>query len=395
LADLQAVRSANRLTAIVVSVVALLIALLVWGSGIDRLSRSAPRLARATPESLRHYAWRLESARALEARQPNRAVTLAQRGVVADPIDPGAISTLAVARLLAGDARGAAAAIRVSGSLGWRDQPTQLYWLSSATQGKDYRIAAERLDAILRQNPAHPQKDAMLASLERSKEGRRALARVLALKPGWLATYLVPDENTGGEQLAARALVFKEPELVRARISCDEIATLTNALSARNRLTEASALWRSHCGDRRAILSDGGFEHVQLRGGSPFDWQFPGEGGLSVRLEPVRGSRAALVETALASTRVFAIQALQMPAEAYQLSWRATNLSGGPSSRLRVRVTCNPGSGDYLLSHMDEDGLFSTAAVSKPPCPLPWLELSVSPGSGTVVVDDINAIAAS
>ena len=75
------------------TVLALGLATLAWGSGFDRMTRAAPRLAQIVPEALRANAWRAEATRALE-QDPNRAEALAARAVVADPIDPASSSLL-------------------------------------------------------------------------------------------------------------------------------------------------------------------------------------------------------------------------------------------------------------------------------------------------------------
>ena len=153
------------------TVLALGLATLAWGSGVDRMARTSPALAQIVPEPLRARAWRSEASLAL-LRQANTAEALAERAVRADPIDPASTSLLGAARFAGGDGPGAAAAFRVAGALGWRDQPTQLYWLLAALQAGDYPVATERLDALLRQAPVYPQAPALLGRLGATPGGR-------------------------------------------------------------------------------------------------------------------------------------------------------------------------------------------------------------------------------
>lgn len=372
------------------SALALGMATLAWGSGIDRMARAAPALARVVPEGLRGNAWRTQAALALQ-RKADGAEALTRRAVIADPADAASLSLLGAARFADGDGAGAAAAFRVAGTLGWRDQPTQLYWLAAALQAGDHAVATERLDALLRQAPGYPQAGALLGVLAATPPGRAALARRLADRPGWFFVFLTAFDGVSAAQLADRAAVLELPSMATAKVTCTEIGPLAGALYGQNRAIEARRLWRRHCGGRDALLLDGGFDAARLNETSPFAWQFMGEGGLDLRLEPgASGSgQMLLAASSWPQRRILAIQALQLSPGRYRLGWSARDATGATSARIAARVTCKRGEGAWLDATAGADGTRTALADVPAGCPLQWLELALDPGSGPAILDDV------
>src|SRR3546814_8811137 len=86
---------------------------------------------------------------------PRAALVEAQRSVRTAPIDPSTTSALGSSLLTLGQLDRAYAAFAVAGTLGWRDVPTQLYWLAQAQAVGDVDVLAQRLDALLRLNIRH------------------------------------------------------------------------------------------------------------------------------------------------------------------------------------------------------------------------------------------------
>lgn len=377
------------------SALALGLATLAWGSGIDRMARAAPALARVVPEGLRGNAWRAEAALALQ-RKTDGAEALTRRAVIADPADAASLSLLGAARFADGDGAGAAAAFRVAGTLGWRDQPTQLYWLAAALQAGDHAVATERLDALLRQAPGYPQAGALLGVLAATPPGRAALARRLADRPGWFHVFLGGFDGATPAQLVDRAAVLEQPALARAKVSCTEIGSLAGALYGQHRAIEARRLWRGHCGGRDALLLDGGFDAARLNETSPFAWQFMGEGGLDLRLEPgasgsgrTNGGQALVASSSWPQRLIVATQALQLSPGRYRLGWTARDATGATSARIAARVTCKRGEGAWLDATAGADGIRTALVVVPAGCPLQWLELALDPGSGPAILDDV------
>ena len=372
---------ARRFGAILVSLAAALAAYAALGSGLDRMSRAAPALAAAVPPVFRSQAWRtpdLASAGGLRS------------AVLADPLDPAASSALGLERLAAEDGAGALAAFRVSGRLGWRDWPTQLFWLGAASEMGEPAVAVERLDALLRQDVVLLEQPTLLAGLEASRDGRRALASRLASRPPWFGAYWNRTHTLSPDQLAARARVLDEPRLRAARIGCGEVRGLAGALMAKGRLDRGQAILGRYCA-AGGLLADGGFDRARLDDASPLGWRFTGAGGLDLRfVEADRGnSRVLSVASALPYRTVFAAQPLQLAPGRYRVTWRARSPSGPASPRIAARLGCDPGAGGFVDPvSAQRDRWLATVALDAA-CPAPTLELAILPGIGAVIVDDV------
>jgi hypothetical protein len=277
----------------------------------------------------------------------------------------------------------------VAGRLGWRDRATQLYWALAALQASDQRVAAERADALLRQDPAEAGATALLAAIGATPAGRRALAERLAERPPWFGGYWDRLEGLSAAQLEARAAVLREPELGAERPRCDQLRALSTALAASSPSGPGLARLRTLCaGLGGGGLDDGGFERAQLDAKAPYGWQFVGEGGLDLRLEPVAGfaGRALRVSSALPVRRVFATQMIELAPGRYRLSGRAR---GAGVAGLAARLGCEPGSGDFVPLRGAGDARFAAGLEVPADCPRQWLELAIDPDAGATVLDDL------
>ena len=387
----------RHMRAAAVTLVALAFGTAALGSGLDRMSAKNPALAGLVPQPFRANAWRGASAVALAGRHLPAAQAAATQAVRNDPVDAASASALGMARLAAGDGSGAAAAFRVAGQLGWRDRPTQLYWMAVATNSGDFAIAAERADALLRQDSRLREQPLLLAALERLPEGRRALAARLALRPEWFGDYWNKLFLLKPDQLFARARVLDEPALRPAAMTCLEVKPMTSALLANRGARQGRAILDRYCAKSDgALLADGGFERARLADAAPFGWQFTGAGGLDVRLEarPGRVGVAVEIDSALPQRQVFASQALQLGPGSYRLSWRSPGRDGAGASRIVARLTCQQNTGDFPAATPAGSGRYAAIAQVGTDCPLQWLELAIDPGEGAVTVDDVRVVPA-
>ena len=348
-----------------------------------------PRLAvTAATIAAAWVAW--DSARErMQAEATATSLAAAERALVRAPIEARSASALGQARFAAGDGAGAAAAFRVAGALGWRDRPAQVYLYAAALQSGDAATAAARLDAVLRQEPHLPQRSALLAPLEATPAGRRALAGRLAERPVWSGTYFASLDGVGADQLRNRALVLGEPRLANAAPGCDRLGEFIGALRASRQTALAGRVVRERCGGGVAgALIDGGFERARLSSATPSGWQFAGAGGLDVRLAPAEGfaGQAVTVSSALPTRQVFATQALEIGPGRWTIAWRAR----GAVSRVLARLACRRGEGAATARARAAAGdRFTMVAELPSGCAAPSLELAVAPGSGTVTVDDV------
>ena len=182
------------------------LALLLFGalaltSGIDRMSRHDPALARLLPGPLEAQAARSTAALALTREQAGPAIAAARRAVAADPVDPASTSLLGTAYLLGERPRKAEAAFRVAARFGWREPATQVYWYQAALQAGDLPRAVDRADALLRTHPQLPTRDAVLEPLESTAAGRAALIARMAGRPNWIHPCRSRSDTAAGRSI--------------------------------------------------------------------------------------------------------------------------------------------------------------------------------------------------
>ena len=315
----------------------------------------------------------------------------AMRAVLADPMDAGANSALGLARLKLHDGIGAEAAFRVAGQLGWRDKPTQLYWMALSIDSGAFALAAQRADALLRQDKSLREQPSLLAPLEASGPGRKALAARLALHPEWSGDYWNKLFLLDAGQLAIRARMLDEPALRPPVVACADVRTVAGALE-KSEPARSRGILERYCRQRgNALLADGGFEAARLAAADASGWQFVGAGGLDVRIASAGGSgrKAVTVSSALAFRQVFTSQALQLRAGRYRVSWRLPGSARQSAAGIAVRLACQPGTGEYLVPEPALGDRVSALAEVRSDCPLQWLELAVDAGAGPLVVDDL------
>lgn len=351
--------------AALIALPALGLAYVVLVSGLDRLRADLAAPARGA------------------AAERDRAV----RAVLADPMDAGASSALGLARLKLHDGIGAEAAFRVAGQLGWRDKPTQLYWMAVSAGSGAFPLAAQRADALLRQDARLREQPRLLASLEASPAGRGALAARLALRPAWFGDYWGKLYLLDPGQLTNRSQVLDEPALRPPAMTCADVQTMASVLSEKGDALRSRAILDRYCRTAGgAMLADGGFESARLDATAANGWQFVGEGGLDVRIEGGGpGGKAVVVASALALRQVFASQALQLAPGRYRVSWR---MAGAPSG-ISARLTCQQASGDFLAAVPSDSNRLAAEVEVGADCPTQWLELAVDPGAGAITVDDV------
>ena len=361
------------------------------GSGLDRMSEANPALSGAVPQAFRAAAWRGGGAIDIARANLPAARDKATRAILADPMIAASSSGLGLVQLKLKEGLPAEAAFRVAGQLGWRDKTTQLYWMALSADSGAFALAAQRGDALLRQDPSLREQPAILAALEATAGGRKALAERLAMRPAWFGDYWQKLYLLDPGQLANRARVLAEPALRPPVMACADVQIMAGALAKRDVARSRSILER-YCPQRDGgLLADGGFEAAQLSNTALTGWQFIGEGGLDVRIDTGAGSgsKAVAVTSLLPLRQVFASQAIELAPGRYVVGWRQPGRAMEVPTRIAVRLTCQQNGGDYLSpAPAGGNRLVAPVEVSKD-CPQQWLELAIDPGAGAVAVDDV------
>lgn len=370
------------------------------GSGLDRMSEARPELAVASPEVFHAFAARRQAFEDLRRNRPDSAVSHARRAVQRDPLDAQSSGLLGAALLAAGKNDSARTAFTVSGALGWREPLTQSYWMGVALEQGDFRIAAQRLDAILRQAPQYDGRQQMLALFEASPEGREQLVARLADTPVWLSTYFRDAHDVPPFSRQARAAVaLRLPEAgVR---DCSLVAGLSSALASEGNYALGRSLWRAHClpPGENGLVNNGSFELSGLvKPKNAFDWNWTEDGAVELGIGKMPGfsGQALSLTNRAPGHRVVATQLVALIPGRYRINWRARDAAGKPATGISVSVVCNPDSFATLpaVSVNDRTAQFSASFEVPASCPGQWLKLGIGEGVEEATIDDIVVLTA-
>lgn len=318
----------------------LLLGFIVVLSGTDRIAIDAVR-----SPSLQGWPYDIgasssHAAQALVAEGPASALYHIRRSIVTDPLNSRVVGFYGRAWLLSGNAIAAETAFRVSGELGWRDPNTQIYWMGKALQFGDAKVAAERLDALLRQFPNFEARDQLIATLLENPNGKAEFAKRLKLAPLWTGSFTNPSMDLPAAQIVRRAEVMQM--VGRGVFDCAKSTQLVRTLISLDRLSYAMALWRTNCLGPTSLIYDGGFEKIdttQTTGG--FDWQLSNRGDVDLQVEEAKsGNRQLQVTVNAANTVSVLSQLVVLTPGRYRLSWRMPNTDADAGRALSISFDC-------------------------------------------------------
>ncbi len=226
---------------------ALIYAALAIGNGLDRLALTRPGAVSDVPEIFATNALGVAGEADLRS-DPRAANRLAERLVGRAPIEPFSTALLGASRAASGGDAGADRAFRVAGQLGWRIPLTQSYWLAAALASGDARIAAQHLDALLRQRPDLLSLPETVAPFESNAAARNALVDRLATRPPWLDGYAgAMDPAPAATMIIRRMPVLKMLGDRGIILGCVVIAPAVSQLAAAGLTAEVEALRGQHC----------------------------------------------------------------------------------------------------------------------------------------------------
>ena len=364
----------------------LLFAGVAAGNGLDRIATWHPARIGAVPTLFAAQSLGPRGDAALVARDPATATALGERYVAAAPLDPAATALLGAGRLVGGDAAGADAAFRVAGQLGWRVPVTQRYWLARALQLGDWRVAAQRLDALLRQQPRLVNEAARIDPFEIDAAGRAELLARLALRPDWLERYAMDAEGLSPERLARRAAVLVDLAGAGVVTGCRVAGAPISRLAALGALAEAQRLWRAQCGGGQGLVNDPQFARASLTEvASPFDWAIGSNADLDLSFSSDTGPRLLDVRGPTRFTQAVASQLLVLAPGRYRLGWRAAADGGIEAAIGCQRDAATPLAASYVAA----TGRWQAQITVDAACAGRWLVFSLRPG---VTAADLGAI---
>ena len=372
----------------------LLYAGLAAGSAADRLSAGDPALAAKVPVLFASEALRTLGAQALSDGKALDAAAIGTQAIRNAPTDPQSTALFGASKLAAGDRVLADRAFRVAGHLGWRVPITQSYWMGQALADDKYDIAALRLDALLRQQPALLRQRQLIDPVERNPAGIAAMIARMRLKPVWLAAYAGDVYELPADVLLQRAAVLDEAARGGLIMGCDQIAPIATRLAALGQVRAGLKLWHQHCpAAGRGLISDERLTLLDIAAKpSAFAWELIGNGELALAIVPSsdgRGKRLMIEGTADVPRPVLA-QLLALDPGTYQLTWRARNNQGRASDHVLAGLACPGEPPVWLTPQLDHaSGLWRAGVHVDQRCTAQRLTFAATPASGRVWLEQI------
>lgn len=317
------------------------LAVLALLSGSDRQSRLFPNSPSLIGWPYDTGAARAEAILAYVQTGPVSAIRHARRAIISDPLSVQAVSILGRAQLYSDDLANARQTFMVAGQLGWRDEMTQIYWLDQAIQANNFKTAAERLDALLRQSPDDVNRDKFLAVVSATPEGREALSKRLKLAPNWAHPYLTEVSSLGPSELTQRIDVLKRTG--SGLWDCSSTGNIAQTLIDANRFDEAQSVWRQNCATSASLVYDGEFDHLDITHQSAaFEWQLTARGDVDIALlrSGDNGNRALSAKVNAATTLPVIRQLIVLTPGRYRLTWHLPQTSQAQARALEVSFAC-------------------------------------------------------
>jgi tetratricopeptide (TPR) repeat protein len=364
-------------------------------NGLDRMSRGSPALERLVPAPFRAASDRAAAVVALSRNRGQDAEKLARAAVARDPVDPDSAALLGSAYALRGNDSGAEPAYRVAARLGWRNVAVQLYWFEAALQRQDYRLAADRADAVLRVYPAFPQAISLLAPLEQDPRGKNVLIQHLARQPPWLSMFVNVPKGMPSEALTRRADLLTALGSSGHPVGCRPIYNFVTMVLRAGDRTRAVAAWNANCPEAQVHgpIADAGFGGVGQPEGSPLGWQVFRSGDISVdTVNDAVGGRQVVLGSRVSDTRLALRQTIDLAPGTYRVQATVLDRASRPSDRVMASVGCN-----YPPFPVATEGRLSGAGqvLLVPACKRVVLGLWLRPGTGEVKMDSLRVNKAS
>lgn len=337
-------------------------------SGSDRQSREFPNSPSFVGWPYDTGAARARAILAFVRTGPASAISYAERSVLSDPLSAQAVSILGRSQLYAQQPVDARTTFLVAGQLGWRDAMTQIYWLDQALQTSDYKVAAQRLDALLRQSPDDENRDRFLAAVAATPEGRSELAERLKLSPVWASLMAGEVKDLPADQVMQRVDLMRRTG--KGVWDCASTEPISQRLINLGMLQEAQSVWRLNCESTGSLVYDGGFERFDtLKPTAAFDWQLSNRGDADIALtQDASNQRKLALEVTATVTLPIVRQLVVLAPGRYRLTWRTPETPPAQARSLRVSLACAvdlgraaegvavPGKADSWAVDFDVDG---------------------------------------
>ncbi len=345
------------------------VVLVVWIAGqiiaqglSDENVATSPTLAVAFRADSADALLALAQAR-LAAQDPAHAALYARRALADSPLKVAALSTFGVALDQAGRPAQADQVMTFAGRRGWRDALTQFWLLGHRLRARQYDLAFQRADALLRR--ADRFRPVILSSLiyvtDHDPSAMPALIRRLRYAPDWRDAFfmqIASDPTPASEGLERHLLESLRSS--EAPASDTEIAGLVQRSVRGGRYAQAMADWRQL--SRLAppageLVVDGDFDHDG--GIEPFGWSMPNGVGWTASAEPApaggHGRALRLQYDGFSRPQPFG-QLLVLRPGSYSLSGRSYLESGFADVAPHWLVSCVQSPSNALPAYSNPNG---------------------------------------
>lgn len=336
--------SVFRITLTLLSVA---LALLIAGSALSgRLLqlRDPARALALNPYSSRAAVWL--AAGAAEKGRAGAAVALSLRAIENSPLNPEALTILALVREGQGRSAEATNLLSLAGSLGWRGEAPQLAVLTRALQQGELEVAVLRADALLRQRRQVDRMFAFLRAASNSPEGARLVADRLLAEPRWRSDYLVWMKGLGPRSYAGHEAVLDHLMKSDRPPKPEEVNAFVRRLVSEEKYSDARRIWARFRGAASsAYLTDGSFNGLSAARAEPppFEWNIRQVNGALARAEPRRGpagTTALRVSAEGTAAGLLLDQIVLLPPGPYILEYMVREEQPGSRDALRWELTC-------------------------------------------------------
>lgn len=272
-----------------------------------------------------------------------RADTLARQALQRDPTVVTAASVLGLNTQILGDAAGGKRWMEYSQKLSRRDLQAQLWALEDAVSRGNVPEALRHYDIALRTSKLAPDiLYPVLASAIKDEDIREALARTLAHKPLWTATFL---DYAVSNSPNWRALGILFGKLARADVPIPEgaSAAVIDGLRAGG---DRDAAWdyyaSTRAGAKRNQSRDPSFM-VPFKVAAPFDWNIVSSSGAVGSFQ--RGVKSGIFDFAAPSSMGGAIlrQVQMLPPGHYRITGHSVDVELAASSLPYWGLSCSDG----------------------------------------------------
>jgi hypothetical protein len=361
-------------------------AVVAVGSALDRYAVYQPDTPIPVPAPFAAQSLSVKLSQALASRDPAAMEAQAQSLITRQPINAFGPAVLGYAHALVGDVAGADAVFTVAGQMGWRSPLTQEYWMQRALAMGDNRVAALRLDGLLRQTPALVANSAIIDPFETNPAARAAFLARMTLRPNWLARYVSDVDALPPQQTLQRAAMLGAMAGAGVGVSCQDARAVVERLVAQGAPQNASTLWRSLCPSPHGaggLLWDGAMVQVNVNGAAAsFSWMVDGAGDVDV----VQAPQGVDITTS-SNFPVAVLRQLVVPSvagAAYRLTWSASDGTSSSLPRVSVRLGCTPDTGQDIAPQAAGSGRWQADLTFPAQCQAAWLRFVVRPGTGAV-----------